>query len=204
MAHKLWPPNGNLSQWILDQFPRGHQGWGLDIGASDGISINTTYALEKSHRWNIVCIEPNPDFRPLLKKHRAMCEFCALDSVPSDSATLHIHNENPESFTALRPSVRRDMYPTEPMSWKKVQVEVKTADQVLERWQFPRLDLLAIDTEGTELDILRGCDLRKWRPYVVCVEQWDRVGQLDPYLESFGYKKRARNVHNDLWLLEAK
>lgn len=198
MAHKIWPPNGTLSQWILDQFPRGYQGWGLDIGASDGISINTTYALEKAHRWNIVCIEPNPDFRPLLKKHRAMCEFCALDSVPADSATMTINTDNPEAFSSLRPTGRTDLLPREPVHWKRIQVEVKTVDQVLERWQFPRLDLLAIDTEGTELDILRGCDLRRWRPKIIVAEAWD-AGALDPYMLPLGYKRVARNVHNDAY-----
>jgi FkbM family methyltransferase len=200
MGHKVWPPNGTLSQWVLDQFPLGYQGWGLDIGASDGISINTTYALEKSHRWNIVCVEPNPEFRPSLRKYRAMSEFCAVDSEPSESATLHVNTVNPEAFSALRPTVREDLYPSDGLRWIKVQVEVKTVDQILERWQFPRLDLLAVDTEGTELDILKGLDIRRWRPKVIVTECWDASGPIDPYLESFGYKKTARNVHNDIFI----
>lgn len=201
VAHKIWPPNGHLSQWILDQFPEGHQGWGLDIGASDGISVNTTYALEKSHRWNIVCVEPNPDFRPSLKKHRAMNEFCAVGSVASPSETLKINVENPEAYSSLSPSPEADAMNGGKVTWKTVQVEVKTVDDILERWQFPQLDLLAIDTEGTELDILRGCDLARWRPKVIVTECWDRVGPIDPYLEGFGYKKTGRNVHNDCWVL---
>lgn len=197
---KVWPPNGHLSQWILEQFPTGYKGWGLDVGASDGISINTTFALEKHHGWTIVSVEANPDFYPALKHSRAMVEKCALGSEPKDSVEFHIHEQNPEAFSSLKPQVRPHLHPQGDMSWKKVVVPVRTANQVLDKWEFPRLDLLAVDTEGTELDVLMGCDLEKWKPKVVIVESWDGVEEADKYLESRGYKLVARNIHNNLHL----
>ena len=201
MSHAKWPPNGNLSQWILDQFPTEYRGYGIDVGASDGVSINTTYALEKSHNWMVLSVEPNPFFHPMLKAERTWVETCALSREPKESATLHVHVENPEAFTSLRPQVRPDMHPVKEMTWMQVKVAVKTVDQLLEKWQFPRLDLLSIDTEGTELDILKGCDLERWKPRVIVTECWDPVGPIDLYLEALGYKKTARNVHNDIFVL---
>ena len=198
-GHTLWPPNGTLSQWILDQFPRGYRGWAVDVGASDGISINTTFALEKSHRWTVLSVEANPDYLPLLIKHRAWVESCAC-SFESGEALFHIHENNPESFSSLKPSPRNDRYPAGEMRWKSTRVRVKTVDQLMAKWDFPQLDLLAIDVEGTELDVLRGCDLERWRPLVICAECWDKVGPMDPYLEEKGYKKTARSVDNWLWL----
>ncbi len=201
MKHTLWPPNANLSQYILDFFEEGYAGHAVDVGASDGISINTTYALEASHRWTVLSVEANPDFGPLLKKHRAWVEMCAC-SDHAGLADFHIHNENPESFSALKKAAyRQDIWPNEPMTWKVVQVPVATVNQLLAKWEFPKLDVLCIDTEGTELDVLRGCDLEKWKPKVIVTECWDRVGPIDLYLEAAGYKKTARNVHNDIFVL---
>jgi hypothetical protein len=71
----------------------------------------------------------------------------------------------------------------------------------MQKWQFPQLDALCIDTEGTELDVLKGCSLERWRPKVIVTECWDRVGPIDLYLEARNYKKTARNAMNDVWIL---
>lgn len=201
MPHKFWPPNGHLAQFILDQFPPGYVGWGVDVGASDGISVNTTYQLEHAHRWSILSVEPNPVYKPSLVKHRAFVEICAC-SDHEGREQFHIHVENPEAFSSLRPTVRMDLYPPGDMTWKTIEVPVRTVDSLLAKWQFSHLDLLCIDTEGTELDVLKGCDLKRWHPRVIVTECWDAVGPIDPYLEGFGYKKSARNVHNDIWILK--
>jgi FkbM family methyltransferase len=201
MNHKVWPPNGNLSSYILDFFEPGYQGWGIDVGASDGVSINSTYCLERFNRWNILSVEANPDFAPLLKKERAFVEMCACADKPGE-AVFHVHEQHAESLSSLRPVVRRDKLddPKEPLTWKKVNVRVETVDRLLAKWDFPQLDLLCADTEGTELDVLRGCDLRKWKPKVIVTECWDKVGPIDLYLEGLGYVKTARNVDNDIYV----
>tara|TARA_R110000868_G_scaffold132332_3_gene343047 strand:- start:76 stop:693 length:618 start_codon:yes stop_codon:yes gene_type:complete len=203
MKHLQDYPNGNLSDYILEFFPPGYQGWGIDVGASDGISINSTYVLEKPHRWNILSVEANPYFAAMLKKERMFVEMCACSDKPGE-AVFHIHEQNIESFSSLRPNVRQDkrLHPEEPMTWLKVDVRVETVDRLLAKWDFPQLDLICADTEGTELDVLRGCDLRKWRPKVIVTECWDKVGPIDLYLEGLGYVKTGRNVDNDIYVRE--
>jgi FkbM family methyltransferase len=198
--HKVWPPNRNLSKWIQGQFEPGYAGYGIDVGASDGISINTTYELEIDNRWTIVSVEANPDFGPLLKRYRARVEMCACAD-QSGEATFSVNTVNPEAFSSLRPQFREDLCPSDGVSFKTVAVSVKTVDQIIAAWEFPRLDVLCVDTEGTELDVLKGCDLARWKPRVIVTECWDKVGPIDPYLEAFGYARRARNVHNDVFVL---
>lgn len=203
MSHKIWPHNGTLAQWIADQFDPGYIGYGIDVGASDGISINTTYGLEVGNKWTIISCEANPNFGPLLKKHRAFVEMCAISN-ESGTGTFHINTQNPEAFSSLRPTKRQDvegwLYARD-AKWEQVEVPIRTIDEIIARWELPRLDILCVDTEGTELDVLRGCDLARWKPRVICTECWDKVGPIDLYLEALGYKKTARNVHNDLFVL---
>lgn len=199
--HAVWPPNGHLAQFILNQFEPGYQGFGVDVGASDGVSINTTFALEASHRWTIVSVEANPAFSEMLKKCRSRVEICACADKPGE-ATFFVNQFNPEAFSSLKPTPRNDLYPTEGVNLQPIKVPVTTVDRILEKWDFPQLDLLCVDTEGTELDVLRGCDLLRWKPRVIVTECWDKTGPIDPYLTGLGYLKKARNVHNDIWLLE--
>lgn len=192
-------PNGNLALWIKNQFPDGYRGWCIDVGASDGVSINTTYHLEKVHRWTVVSVEPNPFFHAMLKRERMMVECCALSSEPQASAVLHVNQENPEAYSAL---VKPNREEARGLPWDKVEVPVRTLNQVLDKWDFPRLDALCIDTEGTELDVLKGCDLERWKPKVVVVESWDDVSDADRYLAERGWVRKARNVHNNIHVRE--
>jgi len=77
---------------------------------------------------------------------------------------------------------------------------VTTVDAIMEKWQLPKLDLLAIDTEGTELDVLKGCSLERWKPMVIVVECWEPNGPIDDYLKRRQYLKRRKQGHNYLWV----
>jgi FkbM family methyltransferase len=202
LAHKRWPGNNGLAQWILDRFEPGYRGHAIDVGASDGISINSTWALEKSHGWTVLSVEANPEFADLLRKERIWVEMCACASEPEDAAEFYVHLGNFESYSSLHPTDRRDLYPAEGVRFKKTVVPVRTLDQLIAKWEFPKLDALCIDVEGTELDVLKGCDIAHWKPKVIVTECWDRVGPIDPYLENLGYKKTARSVDNDIFVLK--
>jgi hypothetical protein len=57
-----------------------------------------------------------------------------------------------------------------------------------------------VDVEGNEIDVLKGCDLSRWKPEMIIAESWDK-GSCDEYLKVFGYKRVARNVYNDIYML---
>lgn len=191
---KVHPPNGLLSEWIRRQFAPGHRGWCIDVGASDGVSVNTTYLLEKQFDWYVLSVEPNPAYWPLLKRTRTWVSCVACDSEPGRKP-FYVNPHNPEAFSSLRPA-HAD-------ASERIEVQVRTVDQLLAQWEFPQLDCLCVDTEGTELDVLKGCDLERWKPRALVIESWDPDGgDVRPYVEALGYVRRDRNVHNDLYTRE--
>ena len=203
VPNRQFPPNVGLSSWIIQQFVPGFAGYVVDVGASDGISINTTFWLEKELRWNILCIEPNPIFWEKLRAHRAFVATCACDSTPGIKEFFSFE-DIPEAYSALRPSFPAD-FPREradgqPNGWDSFPVEVKTLDQCLEEAQFPRLDLLCVDVEGNELDVLKGLDFARWKPHALVIESWTGKDEASDYVESLGYRQIGRNVHNNLYV----
>ena len=199
MTHERYPVNGGLSQFVVNQFPDGYAGYGIDVGASDGFSVNTTWVLEKHHRWTILSVEPNPEFHADLVRERAWVEKCACDYKAAEDRLFHVNLVNPEAYSALRPSDPYQKHEDVKIRWATIRVKTRTIDQLLEKWQFPKLDLLCVDVEGNELDVLKGCDLAKWRPEIIIVESWDK-GKNDEHMKPFGYKRVARNVDNDIYM----
>ena len=35
-----------------------HDGYFIELGAYDGITLSNTYLLEKKFKWKVICIEP--------------------------------------------------------------------------------------------------------------------------------------------------
>jgi FkbM family methyltransferase len=202
IPHKFFAPNGELSEMILKHFPRGCQGYAVDVGASDGVSVNSTYVLEKLYRWTVLSVEANTYYKPFLQANRPFVEMCACASEPQDDALFHVHLDNQEAYSALTVS-RHSKYHAKPgAKWRNIYVPVRTVDQLLAKWEFPQLNVLCIDTEGTEVDVMRGCDIDKWKPRVIVVESWDEDGPTHEYVRKLGYKHADTLVQNYVYRRE--
>lgn len=207
MAHHRAPPNLGLADMIAGYFPDDYVGHAIDVGASDGVSCNTTYGLERPRRWTVLSVEPNPEFHPVLTQERVWVEKCACSNF-TGSATLHINVKIPEAFSTIGPQpqiekieafAHHENRHTWYDQWQDVEVLVEQVDDLLAKWQFPKLDVLCVDVEGTELDVVRGCDLALWKPKVVVLEAWEDDSH-DAYMLSRGYEKAFRLIHNNTWL----
>lgn len=202
MPHLRVPPNHGLSDIIADYFPPGYIGHAVDVGASDGTSISSTYGLETVRSWNVLSVEPNPEFWEHLIRDRAFVEKCACSDF-TGTAIMTINVDGPEAYSTI------GEVPPEGLAkysdWKKIEVEVRTVEELLAKHSFPKLDVLCVDTEGTELRVLKGIDLSQWKPKVVVTECWDLTGPIDGYLAGFGYTKISRiqpETVNDLFYLK--
>lgn len=185
--------------WALQQFPPGFRGFAVDVGAYDGVTRSNTYMMEQLG-WTVLCIEPNPEIAKKLKKSRAWVEQAACDAEPG-IAPFKVHVNNMEAYSSLRPSYHPKWHPDPDAKWISIDVKVVTLDEALERWEMPRLDFVSIDTEGTELDVLKGLDLDRWKPHAMAVESWDTGPcPVDEYLAEFGYTKVGRLLVNNLYL----
>ena len=193
-------PNGEINNYILHQFPDGYRGYAIDVGASDGVLVNSTFVLEHYHCWRVLSVEANPYMKDLLNQFRLFVKMCAVGSKPADGVDFHINMDNVEALSALEPKRHHPRFIHEDKGrWMTVKINVRTLDQLLEESEFPRLDALCVDVEGGEADVLASMDWKKWTPRVVVVETWDR-GEHDPFLIPKGYERVWRSAENDVYL----
>lgn len=72
------------------------------------------------------------------------------------------------------------------------EVETVTLNEVLDGMDAPtEIDFLSLDTEGSEVDILGGLDLQKYKFNVMVIEHnfnQDTQNALERILKPFGYK----------------
>ena len=152
-------------KWIFENLNPPQYGYFVEVGLDDSVQSSNTFFFERQG-WRGIGIEPDP--RNSVKV--ASLRKCAIDKRAAGKmpgvAGFTVH-----ASTALSGLIR----PVE-QGCSRVQVVVETLTKILDDHQSPaRIDLLSIDTEGTELDVWAGLDLTKYRPQIVVIE-YDTLG----------------------------
>lgn len=171
-------------------------GFFIEVGANDPKFHSQTWHLEE-RGWRGALVEPLPEKAAALRRERPgsrVFEAACSSADKVGEATFHIGEWDEHSSLEQGiddPTVR---YP------RSVTVKVLTLDQVLEEMKPARVDFVSIDTEGTELAILKGFNLERWRPRLILIE--DKVHSLDKHrhLKRHGYRLVKRTSFNNWYV----
>lgn len=153
----------------------------IDVGAGpDGIKGSNTYFFEQKG-WKGVCIDANPQNAKSLGKNRKTVHCPIIVSSKNGRQKLYFNPNDPDTAGLI---------PTERNSGKSVELDSATLEDLLIIEDIGEIDLLSIDTEGTELDVWRSMDWGKHKPKIVIVEavtQKEINVEIIPELEKLGY-----------------
>lgn len=184
---------GNIEP-IIEELVGKEKGYFVDIGAHDGISGNNTIYFEKKG-WEGVCIEPHPKVFPLLQRSRnCQLENCAVWQSDTDVMFLAV--------TGYAEMLSGIMESYDPRHYQRIQREVAGMGGSTELVKIPArkfssivtqkdIDFLSIDTEGSEMNILRNVDFNEYDIRVICIEN----NFMDPAYEEF-FRERGYTLHS--------
>ena len=74
---------------------------------------------------------------------------------------------------------------------KKIEIDCKNLNLILEENKFKKFDYLNIDVEGSEQNVINGTDLSKYRPILITIENNNL--HIKDYIESETYKILIKN-----------
>lgn len=160
---------------IYESFTLPDDGVFVDIGAGpDGIQGSNSYFFEQNG-WKCVVVDADPRNKEALLKNRKHAYSLAIGS-QIGKGKLDM-KESPDI------SVLSDAGTQE--------VEVVTLESILEKEGIEKIDIISIDTEGTELEVWGTFDWQKHRPAIVIVEAVSSgvISEKTPeYFASIGYE----------------
>ena len=168
----------------------------LEFGATDGFSLSNTYLLENSYEWKGVLAEPSPQWCESLNKNRPNCKIIndciysesgkSLDFFVSNTGVLSTIEEFKHSDLKSMPGnskIRNSGgYSTKVSS-------ISLNDVFIKYFNSSPIDYMSVDTEGSELEILRNFDFKKFGPSILTVEHnhSDEEKMIDELLMVNGY-----------------
>lgn len=210
-----WDNGEFFGQWQTDKiiksyFPENYKGVCVEVGAADGIKGSNSLYFEQKN-WDVLCIEPNPIHFSSLEKHRKnVIRYGCGNKEGTFPLTVFVVGENniTTSLTSLNPDERlveshkdliNDTY--------QVDVNVQTLSWILDNEtkgtifeNKTKIDFISIDTEGTEIDVLKGFDFDKYDVTLFVVENNYNDSDIFNFMETKGYVRDQRYKINDFFI----
>jgi FkbM family methyltransferase len=172
-------------------------GFFLDVGCYHYREMSTTFFLEKHLGWSGIGVDALPYLEAEYVEHRPRTRF--FNYIVTD------HSGTIETFYASGPvsSANKEWTEESPevkVEKQEIKVRTITLDELLEMNEVESIDFLSMDIEGGEPDALKGFDVEKYRPELVCIEVGNSPNGkfIQGYFERHGYRLIERYLEHDM------
>jgi len=151
----------------------------LEIGGYDGIVGSNTYFLEKHLGWSGIVVECNPTLtQKCIENRKCSVSNKAVYTTDNDDVTFVIPCGSEiiggkEQLGGIKGAIRRENFVSFSESYKitkEIVCKTITLNSLLNEHNIYEVDYLSLDTEGSELDILKCVDFTKYKIKYLTIE----------------------------------
>ena len=183
----------------------------LEFGATDGLELSNTYLLENNCGWTGVLCEPSPQWHDILKKNRPNTKIVTeciwnisnkkLRFFVSDVGVLSTLEEFKESDKLSIPGNTKSRIE----KGNVVIVNTISLNELIEKeFKGKSPSYISIDTEGSEFEILKGFDFKKYDPVCFTIEHnfTNLQKDIDEIMKSNNYLRIFKEITAfDAWYI---
>ena len=181
-------------------------GYYIELGANDGVSQSNTLFFELNRNWSGILIEPiklkfNQCKKIRSNKNSFFNAACVSSDYKNDEIELiysnlrTITNDDKNQIKAENHLNNDDLNFYQ--NHKKILVKARTLNSILLEANAPnKIDFLSIDTEGYEIEILKGLDFDNFFFDYMLIET-KKFEILDKFLNKRKYKFLAKLSNHD-------
>ena len=192
--------SGDEELIIRDFFGDRRDGVFLDVGAAWPMAKSNTAYLEKRLGWSGIAVDALEEYGQAWRKKRSRSQFFVY-FVTDDMETVRpfYRSELTDVSTYRKEDLeRRRMKDGSPVEFAEVEVASITLTKLLDENGVSAVDFVSIDIEGAEMLALRGFDIDRFKPELLCVEAKPRYRKLIiEYFEAHGYRRLERYAERD-------
>ena len=194
-ATRVLHAQGQLFQdlWALYELDDKRDGYFVEFGATNGITMSNSHVLEHHYGWTGIVAEPNPDFHERLGRERN-CHI-SHDCVYSRSGEVMNFLCTEKAMFSRLQAIDPGDHNEVSMRRNHLEVPVRTIslDDLLDSFSAPdEIDYISVDTEGSELEILKAFDFDRRRVRLFTIEHnfTPMRAEIHALMTSKGYVRR--------------
>ena len=209
-AEYIFKSDKNKSQFYQDLFvtfylKNKHHGYFVEFGACDGIHLSNTYLLEKEFDWTGILSEPAKIWHKALLANRSCIINTDCIAAISGQQIDFSETTRPELST-INTHLKNDLHSSRRIIREKYKVTTLSLNDLLLQNNAPlEIDFISIDTEGSELEILKQFDFLKYKIQIIIVEHnYDnhRKAELKKLMKQRNFKPVLTKISGpDYWFI---
>jgi FkbM family methyltransferase len=203
----------NQDEYLETTIFKGYKdGFYVDVGAHDGVSLNNTLYFEKNNNWNGINIEPIKGVFDMLVKNRhgstnINCAICNRDG----EADFYLNEGYTEMLSGIienydaRHLERLMNENTEKSATTQiVKVNTKRLETIFDEHAVSHINYLSIDVEGAEFEVIKSINFDKVFIDVIGFENnYSEVSvPIIQYLEYKGFK--VDRISTDIFMINRR
>lgn len=206
-------------------FKEKRKGVFIDLGAYDGVESSNTLFFEESMGWTGICIEPLRNIFPkLLRYRKSICINCCASDSDGIERFAHVNPSiRPKSpreegrtsnyeklsglvkfYTEQEKQIINNVMKECGGEVQEFEVPCININTILNILPNKNIDLLSLDTEGSELPILNAIDYNKFNIEVIVVEMINGDLGLTKFLKEKGYIKKKEIGYDWIFIKEGR
>lgn len=130
-------------------------GFFVEFGATDGVSLNNTRLLEKTYGWNGILCEPSKYYFEILQSSDRECYIDPRCVFETSGNMIEFIDTDARGLATITKYASLDTHAGQRSAGETYMVETVSLDDLLNQYDAPQvIDYISIDTEGSEYDIL--------------------------------------------------
>jgi len=187
----------NQDLFVLKYLNNLNNGFFVDFGATDGITLSNSYLLEKNYNWKGILAEPAKLWHQNLFTNRQV-HIDTRCVWTNSNQLINFSESSTAELSTITKFISSDIH-SKHRNENNIIYDVMTIslNDLLEFYNAPTtIDYLSIDTEGSEFSILNVFNFDKYRFRVITVEHnWtSNRDKLYELLSSRNYKRVHFNL----------
>ena len=180
----------------------------LEFGATNGIHLSNSYTLENNFLWSGVLSEPDPQWFDELKKNRPKTKILNKCIWKKSGEKINFFSSKTGVFSTIDEFKYSDQTSMPGNSNKRneagtnLEVETISLNDVIEsEFSGNCPSYISVDTEGSEFEILRSLNFKKYRPILFTVEH--NFTNMQSEIDKLMLENNYVRVFNKLTLFDA-
>lgn len=180
----------------------------VEVGAQHPYLLSPTVALYRLG-WQGLLVEPDPVYADLLRDFRP--RDVVIEAAASDlPGTVLLNRFENTGLSTVSSEFAQLANERGFIAAELKEVKALPLKTILSENKFEQVHFLSIDVEGWELHVLRGADLTRFRPWIICIEaitpgtnQYCGL-EAKTFIEAAGYRSALFDGVNDWFVAEER
>lgn len=211
MTNKYYAELGTNKKIREQYFPDfDYKGVIVEVGGAtpDFLSMSKHF---KDNGWRSIIVEPNPTFAQMHRDAGNEIYEYACDAQNEDNRDFTIFHQSAafeggivtdQSFSALKIKeeyLKQTHVTVNDSNSTNIKVNVRRLDYILDLANVKKIDILSIDTEGWELEVMKGFDTSKIECNIIILENFTYNPSYNEYMNTIGYALIDRVDYNYIY-----